>query len=184
MSKHILLVNPWICDFSAYDLWMFPAGLSRIAAALAHPDVSFHLVDFLDRNTPEGESTQKNRSATAAFGTGHFRKKLIAKPPAVAHIQRPFYRYGVSVEGMRERLCNVPVPDLIFVTSGMTYWYRGVQETIALLGRVFPGIPIVLGGIYATLMPEHARRSIAVDQVFIGNDFAGIAQLLIIAVLI
>ena len=34
---HILLVNPWIHDFAAYDFWAKPLGLLTLAA-LAHPD--------------------------------------------------------------------------------------------------------------------------------------------------
>ena len=29
-----LLVNPWICDFAAYDLWLRPYGLLRVGAVL------------------------------------------------------------------------------------------------------------------------------------------------------
>jgi len=32
--KHILLVNPWITDFTAYDFWLKPLGLLSIASIL------------------------------------------------------------------------------------------------------------------------------------------------------
>jgi radical SAM superfamily enzyme YgiQ (UPF0313 family) len=41
----------------------------------------------------------------------------------------------------------------------MTYWYPGVFEVIKITKHMLPGIPIVLGGIYATLCPEHAIKS-------------------------
>jgi radical SAM superfamily enzyme YgiQ (UPF0313 family) len=50
-------------------------------------------------------------------------------------------------------------PDIVLVTSLMTYWYPGVFEVIKLIKAVFPGIPILLGGIYGTLCMEHARLS-------------------------
>jgi len=31
MSKNILLINPWIYDFAAYDFWMKPLGLLTLA---------------------------------------------------------------------------------------------------------------------------------------------------------
>ena len=30
MSQTVLLINPWIHDFSAYDLWIKPVGLPRL----------------------------------------------------------------------------------------------------------------------------------------------------------
>ena len=49
-------------------------------------------------------------------------------------------------------------PDVILVTSVMTYWYLGVKWIIELLREIFPQSVIVLGGVYASLCPEHAAR--------------------------
>lgn len=59
-------------------------------------------------------------------------------------------------------------PSAILVTGMMTYWYTGVQETIRLLQECFPAVPIVLGGVYSTLTPEHARRWSGADVVLGG----------------
>ncbi len=59
-------------------------------------------------------------------------------------------------------------PDLILVTSLMTYWATGVAETIALLKEIFPDVPLVLGGIYASLCEDHARQFSGADQVITG----------------
>jgi radical SAM superfamily enzyme YgiQ (UPF0313 family) len=40
----------------------------------------------------------------------------------------------------------------------MTYWYPGVQEVIEDIRTYSPQTTIVLGGVYATLCPQHARR--------------------------
>jgi hypothetical protein len=56
-------------------------------------------------------------------------------------------------------LRNGPRPDIILITTMMTYWYPGAFDAIATLKKVFPGVPIVLGGLYATLCPEHADHS-------------------------
>ena len=66
------------------------------------------------------------------------------------------------------RLAAVARPDLILVGSMMTYWYPGVVETIVYLKQAFPGVPVVLGGVYATLCPEHARRVSGADMVVPG----------------
>ena len=51
------------------------------------------------------------------------------------------------------------------VTSLMTYWYQGVFEAIEQAKRAFPGVPVILGGIYASLCPEHAGRFSGADYV-------------------
>jgi radical SAM superfamily enzyme YgiQ (UPF0313 family) len=47
----------------------------------------------------------------------------------------------------------------------MTYWYPGVQETIECIRSVFSRTPVVLGGIYARLCPDHAQRRSGADHV-------------------
>lgn len=49
--------------------------------------------------------------------------------------------------------------DAFLVTSYMSYWYNGLQETIRVLNDAVPGVPVIIGGIYATLNPEHAKGS-------------------------
>ncbi len=168
MAKKVLLVNPWICDFAAYDLWMFPLGLINIFTALkSDPRLNFKLLNCLQRSggTPPGK---KDNSSTAEFGTGHFAKTGIEVPEAVKTVQRKFFRYGISPEEAELALKGF-CPDLILMTSGMTYWYPGVFETVKFLKTRFPGTPLVLGGTYAALCPEHARRYSGTDVVFSGR---------------
>ena len=56
----------------------------------------------------------------------------------------------------------------MLVTSLMTYWYPGVRETIEVVKSVYPNVPVVLGGIYATLCPDHARQTCGADHVVTG----------------
>jgi radical SAM superfamily enzyme YgiQ (UPF0313 family) len=51
----------------------------------------------------------------------------------------------------------------------MTYWYPGVRETIGELRKAFPSVPIVLGGIYATLCRAHAETHAGADRVVTGT---------------
>jgi hypothetical protein len=62
------------------------------------------------------------------------------------------------------------VPDVIFVTSVVTYWYSGVFEVIGEVKRVFPQTPVILGGIYATVCQEHAVQHSGADHVVSGNN--------------
>ncbi len=60
----------------------------------------------------------------------------------------------------------------------MTYWYPGVAVAIRLAREHFPGVPVILGGIYATLCPEHAREHSGADRVVAGPGEAAIGPLL------
>ena len=46
-------------------------------------------------------------------------------------------------------------PSQIYVTSLFTYSWRAVHETVEFYRRSYPTARVTLGGIYATLMPEH-----------------------------
>ena len=51
------------------------------------------------------------------------------------------------------------VPDEIKVTSLFTWAWRPVWEAVAFYRALFPKAKVSLGGIYATLMPDHAQES-------------------------
>jgi radical SAM superfamily enzyme YgiQ (UPF0313 family) len=69
-----------------------------------------------------------------------------------------------------ERLSSVGKPDVIGITSGMTYWYPGLFKTIEIIREIFQTVPIILGGIYATLCYDHAVKYSGADIVFKGRD--------------
>lgn len=113
------------------------------------------------------------RSTAAGHGMRHgrgpYQKKHISNPHGLEDIPRKYARYGIKPEWFRHDLRRLQPPDLILVTSMMTYWYPGVQETIQIIRKVFPAAPIVLGGIYATLCFEHAVAHAGADQVVKGG---------------
>ena len=111
------------------------------------------------------------------MGRGPYLKRPIAKPPGLEDIQRTYSRYGILPEWFLMDLKALKKPDLVLVTSIMTYWYPGVKETIAHIRKVFCEVPIVLGGIYATLWPDHARNVSGADEVICGPAEAGILEL-------
>jgi hypothetical protein len=47
-KKSILLVNPWIHDFAAYDFWMKPLGLLYVGAILRAAGCEVRLLDCLN----------------------------------------------------------------------------------------------------------------------------------------
>ena len=154
-SPHILLINPWITDFAAYNLWIRPLGLLSIAAVLRESGVRVTLIDCLDFY-----------AATKEYGDGKFFKTKIGKPRPLKAIQRNYGQYGIPEEILLKRLSFLEEPDLIGVTSGMTYWYPGILKVVEITKNLFKNVPIILGGIYATLCYEHARKHSGVDIVF------------------
>ncbi len=170
-QQSLLLVNPWIYDFSAFDLWMKPLGLLYLAAHLRESGYLVHLLDCLDRHNPEllrrqGLHTPKNR----AYGTGKFFRESRLKPPILAHIPANYCCYGLPEDIFVNLLKAVPKPSAILMTSIMTYWYPGAFRAIALLKDYFPGIPIILGGIYATLCTRHARAYSQADYIITAHE--------------
>jgi radical SAM superfamily enzyme YgiQ (UPF0313 family) len=59
----------------------------------------------------------------------------------------------------------------------MTYWYTGVQETIAIIRQIFPDVSILLGGIYAGLCRNHALENSGADAIFSGPAEEALLQL-------
>ncbi len=168
MKKNLLLINPWIYDFAAYDFWAKPLGLLYIASILRKNGFDVHLIDCLnvdDKITKESGRLPVRRS----FGTGKFHKQRIDKPNPLKQISRNYSRYGINLEAFEEDLMKIPAPDVILVTSLMTYWYPGVLEAIRMVRDVHPKTPVILGGIYATLCDKHAKAYSGADFVIGGQ---------------
>jgi radical SAM superfamily enzyme YgiQ (UPF0313 family) len=150
----LLLVNPPIYDFTAYDFWLRPYGLLRVAGRLRACELrAFDYLVSHDRD---------------AFGRGRFDQQPVPKPAALADIPRRFYRFGRSRSEFRHLLRNRTF-DAVLVQTVMTYWYLGVREVIEDVREAQPHARIILGGVYATLCPEHAR-SLGADEVVEGLD--------------
>jgi radical SAM superfamily enzyme YgiQ (UPF0313 family) len=172
----ILLVNPWIHDFAAYDFWMKPLGLLYLAAILRENAYNLSFIDCL-RSQEIGLDVPSQRGQRKADGSGKLPRTVIDKPQPLAFVPRNYARYGVTKEDMPARLrCLLP-PDLILVTSSMTYWYPGVIETIRLLKSMFPAVPLVLGGTYGSLCLDHAQAASGADLVLPGPGELALADL-------
>ncbi len=92
-------------------------------------------------------------------GRGPYPKTEVPKPNILQAVPRRFCRYGHDPARVEAALSALaPPPELVLITSLMTYWYPGVTEAVALCRRLWPKVPIAVGGIYPTLCPEHARH--------------------------
>ena len=167
VRKHLLLLNPWIYDFTAFDLWSKPLGLLYIASFLRSNGFRVSLIDCL-----AAKKTKKK------FGIGNFRREIVTKPEILSDIPRHFARYGISEKEFRTSLRKIDPPDAILVTTIMTYWYLGPVRAVEILREEFPGTPVILGGIYATLMPGHAQKHVNPDYLISGPGELKILELL------
>ena len=159
-NKKILLINPWVYDFTAYDFWMKPLGLLYVAALLEqYTSFELSFIDCLDRHHPGLTSKRKAKPD----GRGPFFKEEVAKPSVLKDVPRKYSRYGIPLPLFHHELSQIPAPDLVLLTCTMTYWYPGIQLAVEQVRQVFGSVPIALGGVYASLMPGHAEKETGVD---------------------
>lgn len=151
--KKILLINPWIYDFAVYNFGIKPVGLLRIAEYLRCKGNKVYFIDCL-------EGCERSRDE---YGFSKIKKQKVATPDILQKIKRPYFRYGISINEFIAKLKEIEEVDEIYVTSGMTYWYPGVQLAIELAKEYFKDAPILLGGIYATICYKHASYTSGAD---------------------
>ncbi len=142
-------------EFSSH--FSHSAGLLRIGAYLKDKGNEVHLINCLDPTTAAENISIVKRLKCGNYGSEHIEHKQI--------------RIGMPEKEIINRLRKIGEenePDEIYVTSYMTYHYRGVYEIVDIIKRVFPKTKVIVGGIYASLCPEHALNSGA-DEVHEGR---------------
>ncbi len=164
--KRALLVNPWIYDFKSHDFRVKPYGLLRISAFLKNNGFEIDLIDCMDRYDPDmAPYKMKDRQ----HGTGEFYHEELAKPEPYKKVPRKYKRYGFPVDVFKKKLDSMKIPDIILVTSGVSYSYEGVLLALDLITDRFQSVKTVLGGIYATLCPAHAQKHSKANLVWQGD---------------
>jgi radical SAM superfamily enzyme YgiQ (UPF0313 family) len=155
--KHLraLLINPYIYDVSAYSFWSAPLGLLYMGSVLRQNGIDIQLIDCL-----AVDETKRKEDGRAPFI-----RTRVTKPEAAATVEKRFNRYGVAPALLQSKLRTLEPPDLILVTSVMTYWYLGTLEAVLLAREAFPDAKIVVGGLYPSLCHEHAEKHLRADLV-------------------
>jgi radical SAM superfamily enzyme YgiQ (UPF0313 family) len=147
-----LLINPWITDFAAYNLWAEPLGLLYVASVLRDAGAQISFIDCLFSSVDENPRPKRN-------GCSKYKRSIIDKPDCLQFVPREYARYGISDEEMQTRLAEIHRPDVVLISSMMTYWYPGIAMAIEHVHEAFGrDVPIILGGIYTMLCAEHAAR--------------------------
>jgi len=153
MTAKILLVNPPIFDFAAYDFWLKPYGLLSVAGKL-RGRAQLTIFDYLNRLTPF--MAQQKSLKSDNFGRGKFYHRIIPPPKCLSNIPRYFRRFGLPRHFFQNLLKESPHFDFVLVQTMMTYWYPGVREVIQDVRSLQPKAKIILGGVYATICSTHA----------------------------
>ncbi|MBP7495377.1 MAG: radical SAM protein [Spirochaetales bacterium] len=198
-----LLVVPPVYDFALYDLYLKPYGLLRIGRWLVEGGWDVVLVNGLDYTDPDTAS-RMGFPRRKPDGTGKFFRSVVETPAPLkgliqARISRGewkkhFARYGIDREVFLHRLRKLegensqirPLsrayksrrPDLIFLATGMTYWYPGAEEAAFLCKELYPEVPLIVGGVYATLLPEHCHKITRADLVVSGENITPLSDFL------
>lgn len=182
-----LLLVPPLYDFAAFDLFSKPLGLMRIGLWLEEGGWDTHLInalDYRDRLSLQRLGPPRRRSN----GSGKFFRQPSpfpgSYPPPGEEGRLPrFARYGILQEALRSQLISFfqeGPPAMVFISGAMTYWYGGLQEAVSMVRQAARDVglsgsavpPLVCGGIYPSLMPEHCRKVCRPDYVMINGPHA------------
>lgn len=174
MKKRILLVNPPVYDFTAYDFWVRPLGVLT-AAGLFGGDCETSLFDFLDRFHPGAGA--KVKAGNGRFNRGPYPAKRVKKPEVFSGIPRIYKRHGLAGSLFESFLGEKGPFEFAIIQTMMTYWYEGVDEVIKTLRKFSPGCRIILSGFYARACAGHAE-TLAPDHIITDCDFSDLFDIL------
>lgn len=174
MKPRILLVNPPIYDFAAFDFWLKPYGMLSIAGKM-RSRADFAIFDYLDRLA--SFSARRKSLASDRWGRGRFYFERIHHPECLKGIPRYYRRFGLPRDIFTDFLIKEKSFDFVFIQTTMTYWYSGVVEVIEDIRRLQPKAKIILGGNYVTLCSSHAEQ-LGADFLVLGTNLEPLWQYL------
>lgn len=178
-SKHktALLINPPIYDTQYWAEWSQPYGLLRIAALLKkHKYKRIELFDFMEvddnakihrhRINPEESFVEKDNPEPPIYPI------IISKNGEELKLFK--YHFGKTWKELNrwldERGFLKNPPDEVWITSVMSYWWESTRDLTRRLRSLFgEKTTIILGGIYPSLVPDHAAIFTAADIVVAGE---------------
>lgn len=159
-GKRVLLLNPPAADMletpdALGSAATPPFGLLRLATWLRGLGAEVSLLDAASDPARGGE----RRS--------HVRRRIRCGDDGQPPVWREVWHLGLDRAALERRLEEFS-PDLVAVSATFTWHAPVVTEAIAACRKVHPGARVVLGGNFATLCPEEARRAGA-DEVVRGD---------------
>ncbi len=144
-ASSAILINPPVYDTQYWAYWSQPHGLLKVATWLRqHGYEHLRLIDCL--------ATDSKRRVK------HRYKATVVRD----NVTKQMWEFGMPLVELKQILKDTPRPDEIWITSIMTYWWESTRDVVNVIKDVYPqDTPRVLvGGIYPTLCPEHARANL------------------------
>lgn len=186
MNHHrsALLINPPIYDSQYWAHWSLPYGLLRVASWLENKGYTLKLIDCQEAN--KGRNVVKQmRKVRKLCSTEEYTPQekfgLNWSKFRPSFDEKIEFCFGITPEELKKKLLKIkkrhkeskeslfdvstfPEPDEIWVTSIMTYWWESTRDVIKVCKDVFPKSVIRVGGIYPTLAPDHAIKSLGLNH--------------------
>lgn len=165
MNKpHAVLLYPALqCVKRTVDVWSmdyvnhFPLALFRISTFLKNKGYS---VTYLDAFSASKMNVSSDLSASGSHQTTPDRFIRNAPVGRISEgITEPVYQIGLSRDELAERLRRLPPVDEFWISSIYTWTWPTTWEAVELCKEIHPHARVLLGGIYPSLMPEHAESS-------------------------
>ena len=170
-----LLISPPIYDVQYWANWSMPYGLLRVASWLRQQGYVLKLIDCMEANKQRTVPKQKRLVRTVCSTVSHEPDNWAKYRPTPD--EKIEYVFGVPLPELRKRLEAIkkrardarhslfdetpfPEPDEIRISSIMTYWWESTRDVIGLCRDVFPKAVFRIGGIYPTLIPDHAMQNL------------------------
>ena len=155
----ILLIEPPFARFMGFYRFFFPFALSSLSAYLQRQG---HEVLIYDAEHKEGHPVDMNSTDL-----------LDVFPRYLDGIQDAEHPIWLEAEGVMREFA----PDLIGITYLSTK--KGAVEFLARMAkRLFPDVPLVLGGSHASFLPESSLEQTGADFVVMGEGEETFLELL------
>ncbi len=163
MKRKALLLAPGYYEFGDYGYNDQPyMGLLKIARYFKNKGVEIEYHDF--SLPPLVASFNKNLKE---LYSGHFKRFIPCGNFENEGIMKAQKYYGAPYSAIEEIIKNSN-PTEIWLSSGLTYYWEAVRDVAMICKKYYPDVPLLLGGIYATLFPAHAQNHIPADYVHVG----------------
>src|SRR5579883_999498 len=175
-----LLFQPPVYDTQYYAEWSLPSGLLKVSSWLRNLGYDVRLLDCLYPDK-KGEVKQEVRKVVQVCSTLEWSladyRTMVKERFARTTIELPQhhrykYEFGKPLHAIETLLGESPqrklfeeeerwIPDEVWITSIMTYWWESTRDAVLLMKRLYPNARIRVGGIYPTLAPYHLRNALA-----------------------
>jgi hypothetical protein len=163
-SRRILLINPGYMEYGDYGYsYMPPMGLLKIGGYMKNRG---HSPSYIDCSIPirmrigtlNLKEFYKNAPFVRWVKCGNYENEGILKS---------LKYYGMPYDTIREKVRAVN-PTEIWMSTSLTYFWETAKDIGTICKDLFPKVPLLVGGIHASLFPDHCQTHIPCDYVHKG----------------